>query len=189
MVDAVLTMKRTMTSYSSGLLLLIAILSLLLAQTNGDSWAESIQQSVSSCPSDWIEFQGHCYLYVEYLETWVKAENDCKSKGGHLASVHSADENSFIYNRWFGAWLGATDAAAEVGTHIQTYTRLPQLKVIVKSMYCVFLLLTLRPISVFQFCCVYVLYDALLFLGHLEMERRDSLGLYKLVFWWAIWWH
>ncbi len=111
-VEAVLTMKRTMTSYSGGLLLIV-ILS-LLAQTNG----ESIQQSVSSCPSDWIEFQGHCYLYVKYLETWVKAENDCKSKGGHLASVHSADENSFIYSRWFGAWLGATDAAAEVGTHI-----------------------------------------------------------------------
>jgi hypothetical protein len=76
-----------------------------------------------SCPSGWQEFGGHCYLLLPKIETWENAEMDCYSKGGHLASVHSAAENAFIHNLqpYAQLWLGATDAAVEVVTHIQTY--------------------------------------------------------------------
>ena len=48
--------------------------------------------------------------------TQETAEKDCMSKGGHLASVHSEDENTFIRNLQLGVafWLGATDADNEV---------------------------------------------------------------------------
>jgi neurocan core protein len=56
---------------------------------------------------------------VESDATWAAAEKDCNDKGGHLASIHSADENSFIHSLalsnvlWI--WIGGTDAAVEVG--------------------------------------------------------------------------
>jgi hypothetical protein len=50
--------------------------------------------------------------------TQETAEKDCMSKGGHLASVHSEDENTFIHNLKLGVkvafWLGATDEDVEV---------------------------------------------------------------------------
>jgi len=78
--------------------------------------------SAFSCPSGWKEFGGHCYLLVSIVMDWADAEKNCKSKGGHLASVHSAAENTFIHNLNpnHAPYLGGTDAAVEVGTHIHT---------------------------------------------------------------------
>ena len=78
----------------------------------------------NSCPSGWQEFEGHCYLYVRSGMTWANAEKDCNSRGGHLASVHSADENNLIKSLWSGSgpsyvWIGGTDAAIEVGFTVQ----------------------------------------------------------------------
>ena len=70
-----------------------------------------------SCPSGWQEFEGHCYLLVEKFATWANAENDCISKGGHLASIHSADENNFIFKLQASRnnlWIGGSDTAVEV---------------------------------------------------------------------------
>jgi neurocan core protein len=55
---------------------------------------------------------------VESDATWAAAEKDCNDKGGHLASIHSADENRFIGNLYSGSnsvWIGGTDVAVEVG--------------------------------------------------------------------------
>jgi hypothetical protein len=70
-----------------------------------------------SCPSGWQEFRGHCYLLGAKVATWADAEKDCINKGGHLASIHSADENSFIHSLAPSdrLWIGGTDAAVEVG--------------------------------------------------------------------------
>jgi hypothetical protein len=71
----------------------------------------------NSCPSGWQEFRGHCYLLVAKDASWADAEKDCNYKGGHLASIHSAAESSFItslYTRSYH-WIGGTDAAVEVG--------------------------------------------------------------------------
>jgi neurocan core protein len=54
---------------------------------------------------------------VESYATWAAAEKDCNNKGGHLASIHSADENSFIRSLYPSNWLwiGGTDVDVEVG--------------------------------------------------------------------------
>ena len=46
--------------------------------------------------------------------TWDAAEEQCKAQGGHLASVHSAEENVFVRNLFTGnAWIGGSDVEVE----------------------------------------------------------------------------
>jgi len=78
----------------------------------------------NSCPSGWQEFRGHCYLVTKSKATWADAEKDCVNKGGHLASIHSADENIFIRSLEpsNALLIGGTDAAVEVGFTIKVHT-------------------------------------------------------------------
>lgn len=47
---------------------------------------------------DSISFEGHEYLFVEQKMTWADAQAYAVSKGGYLAIVNSAAENTFIFN-------------------------------------------------------------------------------------------
>lgn len=51
-----------------------------------------------ACQSGWTEFENYCYLpyMFEDRNDWNEAEANCVKLGGHLASVHSDAENSFI---------------------------------------------------------------------------------------------
>jgi hypothetical protein len=88
---------------------------------DGKKVAPICQQDWAVCPGGWALFNEHCYLLVRVSRTWADAEKDCYNKGGHLPSVHSADENTFIRNlvpptSWL--WIGGTDEAVEVGCTI-----------------------------------------------------------------------
>ncbi|TFJ96354.1 plexin-B3 [Platysternon megacephalum] len=69
------------------------------------------------CPAGWYQYRDSCYYPVTATKGWWKAEvwpppgaeglvwprgatTDCKDlvEGAHLASVHSAEENNFIYH-------------------------------------------------------------------------------------------
>ena len=65
------------------------------------------------CPSGWTEFRGHCYQLSSFYAPWADAEEDCKNKGGHLASIHSEAERLFIYGYANDIWIGASDSAVE----------------------------------------------------------------------------
>ncbi|XP_041635861.1 type-2 ice-structuring protein-like [Cheilinus undulatus] len=77
------------------------------------------------CPSGWHyrDGSGHCFYFVKATKTWDEAESYCRSKGGHLASVHTDDVSNFLkwlvdpYNKNNGAsaWLGASDTV-QVGS-------------------------------------------------------------------------
>ncbi len=70
------------------------------------------------CPAGgWELFEGRCYLVSKSRATWTEAVQDCNYKGGHLASIHSADESNFIHSLEpsYTLWIGGTDAAVEVG--------------------------------------------------------------------------
>jgi len=76
-----------------------------------------VGQHYMECPDEWEVFEGYCYLVVMNKVNWTEAEKDCTSKGGHLASIHSAAENNFVSNLApsKSLWIGGTDAAVEVG--------------------------------------------------------------------------
>lgn len=53
----------------------------------------------STCPPGTIESLTNktiCYLFSSEKEKFMKAEENCVQHGGHLASVHSIFDNSFI---------------------------------------------------------------------------------------------
>ena len=52
-----------------------------------------------TCPEGWSLFGGHCYKFNQALKTWKDAEATCQSEGGHLASIHNADENKFVNSK------------------------------------------------------------------------------------------
>ncbi|KAG8145590.1 hypothetical protein E2320_012103 [Naja naja] len=86
-----------------------------------------------SCPLFWTEYEGHCYRYFPVNKTWAEADLYCAEfsiglKSAKLASIHSWEENVFVYDlvnsRRYD--LGTTIAAIE-NFHLCVRSRLWQL--------------------------------------------------------------
>jgi hypothetical protein len=57
---------------------------------------------------------GHRYYKSTSTMTWSQAKEQCEKRGGHLLTLNSAEENSYIYS--LGSeqcWIGYTDEASE----------------------------------------------------------------------------
>ncbi|XP_038055115.1 alpha-N-acetylgalactosamine-specific lectin-like [Patiria miniata] len=77
------------------------------------------------CPPMWTFYNGNCYRYFGTAKTFNAAESHCQQftqvGHGHLASVASAKENTFLFAMWKsarttttgGLWIGFTDQAVE----------------------------------------------------------------------------
>ncbi len=60
------------------------------------------------------EFEGHHYFVSNNGTTWSNAKNICEEQGGHLATITSETENSFVANlNNDNLWIGFTDEASE----------------------------------------------------------------------------
>ena len=75
-------------------------------------------QCVQKCPNDWKEHGDRCYLWSDKKRTWADAEELCKKKGGHLASVTSEAVDAYIAGekekRWLkNLWIGGSDKEIE----------------------------------------------------------------------------
>uniref|UniRef100_W5KHK7 C-type lectin domain-containing protein n=1 Tax=Astyanax mexicanus TaxID=7994 RepID=W5KHK7_ASTMX len=71
---------------------------------------------VSLCQNGWSRFGSRCFRVFTSSTTWTASEQNCVAMGGHLASVHSSEEYTFILNLLLSvtnnaAWIGGTDAA------------------------------------------------------------------------------
>jgi len=58
-------------------------------------------------------YNGHSYYRSTGNAFWTDAKNACANMGGHLVTVTSAAENTFIYNLWPSGWIGLTDEVTE----------------------------------------------------------------------------
>ena len=66
------------------------------------------------CADGWRNFGSSCYKSFTDRKSWKDAESVCESEGGHLASVHSQEENQFIEDISGNyTWLGGTDVDTE----------------------------------------------------------------------------
>lgn len=71
-------------------------------------------------PEGFTAFNGHFYKYVRGDFTQGQASALAQAEGGHLATITSAAENSFLADLMaqanpggYGGWLGGSDAAEE----------------------------------------------------------------------------
>ena len=46
------------------------------------------------CPAGWAVLDSKCYKVFQSKLSWQEAENFCQLKGGHIASIHSKEENT-----------------------------------------------------------------------------------------------
>ncbi|KAM4574865.1 neurocan core protein isoform 2-T2 [Fundulus diaphanus] len=72
------------------------------------------EKDIEGCEHSWRKFHGHCYRYFSRRHTWEDAEKDCREHSGHLASIHSAAEQSFIRGLSHdNTWIGLNDRTVE----------------------------------------------------------------------------
>uniref|UniRef100_A0A3B3X6J1 C-type lectin domain-containing protein n=1 Tax=Poecilia mexicana TaxID=48701 RepID=A0A3B3X6J1_9TELE len=74
----------------------------------------------------WASFQGSCYLLSTTTNVWQRAEDQCRSSGGHLLVLNNVEELDYIsgivdikYSYWIGlverqheghwSWVDGTD--------------------------------------------------------------------------------
>ncbi len=91
----------------------------------GKKGTPKVDTKEGSCPSkEWKPWANDCYLFLaNHFVSWEQGEAECVEKGGHMASVHSEDENSFIRTSMFAAtslpfhrdfWIGYRKSAEGV---------------------------------------------------------------------------
>ncbi|KAL2080153.1 hypothetical protein ACEWY4_023946 [Coilia grayii] len=74
------------------------------------------------CPGGWHRFADSCYYISTSMLDWEDSQSFCKRNGGHLAIIHTAEEQTFIWERlvrghWNAYWIGITDEKAEGTWH------------------------------------------------------------------------
>ncbi|XP_070841190.1 CD209 antigen-like protein 2 [Chaetodon trifascialis] len=70
------------------------------------------------CPVDWHLFNDSCYFISRTTRDWPESQSYCQSKGGHLAIIHTAEEQTFLWDllprgHWNAFWFGITDEHTE----------------------------------------------------------------------------
>ncbi|XP_077051169.1 CD209 antigen-like protein C [Siphateles boraxobius] len=72
----------------------------------------------SPCPEDWKLFNGSCYYISVFGRSWSDSQKYCKQNGGHLAIIHTPEEQTFIWDllprgHWNAYWFGLSDEKVE----------------------------------------------------------------------------
>ncbi|XP_051245627.1 CD209 antigen-like protein E [Dicentrarchus labrax] len=70
------------------------------------------------CPVDWHLFNNSCYFISRTTRDWPESQSYCESQGGYLAIIHTAEEQTFLWNllprgHWNAFWFGITDEHTE----------------------------------------------------------------------------
>ena len=58
-------------------------------------------------------YNTHNYEYYNLLMTWPEAKKLCETKGGHLVTISSQEENDYVYGLMQTGWIGANDIDEE----------------------------------------------------------------------------
>ena len=58
-------------------------------------------------------YGGHSYYRSTGVAYWTTARTNCSNMGGHLVTITTSGEQSFIYGLWPSGWIGLTDEVTE----------------------------------------------------------------------------
>ncbi|XP_030046154.1 lectin [Microcaecilia unicolor] len=95
---------------------------LVLFIVGGNCTSENCLCAQGFCASGWVQYKDACYANFTTRLSWANAETKCQSLNSHLASIHSVEENDFIYvlmgkihNHGTGQayWIGGHDTFKE----------------------------------------------------------------------------
>ena len=86
-----------------------------------DMMTEDTDISTNAAPASAVSWNGHSYQIfdLDEITTWPAAKAYCESLGGYLATITSAEEDSFVYNNvvlasgYKDAYFGFTDMEEE----------------------------------------------------------------------------
>ena len=58
-------------------------------------------------------YGGHSYYRSTGSATWTTARTNCSNMGGHLVTITTSGEQSFLFGLWPSGWIGLTDEVSE----------------------------------------------------------------------------
>jgi len=58
-------------------------------------------------------YNGHSYYRSTGTAVWTTARTNCSNMGGHLVTITSSGEQSFLFGLWPSGWIGLTDEVTE----------------------------------------------------------------------------
>ena len=58
-------------------------------------------------------YNGHSYYRSTGSATWTIARTNCSNMGGHLVTITTSGEQSFLFGLWPSGWIGLTDEVTE----------------------------------------------------------------------------
>ncbi|KAM6959197.1 uncharacterized protein FYW47_010621 [Aplochiton taeniatus] len=72
----------------------------------------------ATCPSDWVTFNSSCYFISTGSNSWPDSQAYCQRFRGHLAIIHTAEEQTFLWDllprgHWNAYWFGISDETTE----------------------------------------------------------------------------
>lgn len=69
------------------------------------------------CPVDWHLFNNSCYFISRTSRDWPESQSYCQSQGGHLAIIHTAEEQV----RWSSRFVSSSFSLTEEQRHLFLY--------------------------------------------------------------------
>ncbi|RVE66818.1 hypothetical protein OJAV_G00111230 [Oryzias javanicus] len=70
------------------------------------------------CPTNWHLFNSSCYFISTRMISWKLSQTYCERQGAHLAIIHTAEEQTFLWDllpraHWNAYWFGISDKQTE----------------------------------------------------------------------------
>jgi len=100
-------------------LLCILFVALFSSHSVGGLYAGAVSQRTETSDDEKLgEWNGHTYCVFDHSSDWKEAKRYCESRGGHLATISSQEENNYLYqfmqaSGYSDAFFGFTDEDSE----------------------------------------------------------------------------
>ncbi|XP_078509395.1 echinoidin-like [Lissotriton helveticus] len=70
-----------------------------------------------NCEAGWVQYKNACYRRFASRISWLAAEAACLANNSHLASIHSDEENDFVYTLMGKPSSPTSEAPYWIGAH------------------------------------------------------------------------